>query len=475
MMAEDMYQLSKYLKILPRKDDFAVYHSLHGRLCIMDRALVELLYFFKTPRSFEEAYNKNHCTEELLRDFLSIFGSRSFIVAPDENDSSWIKHYNDNRKESLKTGEQISIIQLVVTNHCNFRCSYCFVNSIYSYKKRLELQISKHNKVMSPEIARVSIETVIELLQKNGKQSLHIQFFGGEPIINWGVIEHVLETFGNGLNHGIKISYSIVTNGSLIDEKISEYLKRHNVAVIISFDSPKDRHRILANGTESIHAIEGCLVNLAKYDNRVVFNSVLCEDTFDFFDEDVVNFALRYNVKEIGVLLDLNPSFYENRSTKDIVDKLWKIYKYAKGQGVVITGYWHVIFQQMLMRDFPDDRGYRTCSATGCQLSIEPTGDIFACKGSSGYFGHISDLSGLLTSEVYENYAMRAFHIAPECSECEIKNFCSGFCLGPLEKKYGNIYAIEGNACGVYREITRRLIMDIDKDNVDVFYINNNI
>jgi len=65
---------------------------------------------------------------------------------------------------------------------------------------------------------------------------------------------------------------------------------------------------------------------------------------------------------------------------------------------------------------------------------------------------------------------MRAFRNAPDCEGCEIENFCSGFCLGPLEKKYNNIYVIEESTCKVYKELTKRLIMDVEKNEIDTFY-----
>jgi uncharacterized protein len=45
---------------------------------------------------------------------------------------------------------------------------------------------------------------------------------------------------------------------------------------------------------------------------------------------------------------------------------------------------------------------------------------------------------------------------------CEIENFCSGLCLGPVEKKYGTVNAIEKSACDVYRLLVRQLVADAD-------------
>ncbi|MBI5025761.1 MAG: SPASM domain-containing protein [Nitrospirae bacterium] len=217
-------------------------------------------------------------------------------------------------------------------------------------------------------------------------------------------------------------------------------------------------------------ASEGIRKNLEflkKNGNRVVFNAVFSKETFDFFDTALVDFALDYSIYEIGVLLDLDPAFYKKKKASDIVNRLMEIYTYGKSRGVIVTGYWHMIFQRMIVHDHFKYNRFKTCSATGCQLSIEPSGDVFACKASSGYFGHISKIEDLLSSNTYKGYALRTFRNASECAGCEIESFCSGFCLGPLEKKYKTIHVVEKSTCKVYKEMTRRLILDIERDSIE--------
>jgi uncharacterized protein len=274
---------------------------------------------------------------------------------------------------------------------------------------------------------------------------------------------------GNGERHKIEINYSVVTNGSLFTDEIAEVCRNYGVAVVVSFDSPRGKNRTYANGANSFDGVERGLVLLKKYGNRVVLNSVLSEETIQYFDTDLVDFALDHYIFEIGVLLDLDPTFYENRRTKEIVDRLWKLYLYGSQKGVLLTGYWHMIFQQMKEHNIFKVRGFKTCSGTGAQLSIEPSGDVFACKGSSGFFGNILRPEEVLSSANYRKYTMRTLCNAPECDGCEIENFCSGFCLGPLEKKYGNIYVTEENTCEVYKELTRRLVREVGQDEVETY------
>ncbi|UZJ37035.1 radical SAM/SPASM domain-containing protein [Prosthecochloris sp. SCSIO W1103] len=461
---------SKYLRYIARHDGFALYHSLYGGLCIVDSDIRYLFEVFQTSRSAHEVVTAGCAFDELrIQSFMQLFEERGFLVEDGSNESGQLEDYLETMEKRLHKGGQVGVVQLVLTNLCNFRCEYCFVNSIYSSKERLDAQASKNNRVMHVEEARTYLENVIDIARKNGKTGLSVQFFGGEPLLNWKVMKFVLEHFGAGEEHGLEITYSVVTNGSLITDEIAAYCKKHKVSVIVSFDAPSGEQRVCKNGKNGGELVEQGLSLLNKYYNHVAFNAVLSSETFAVFGYELVDFALEHYVFEIGVLLDLSPGFYEKYSAKDIVDTLWDVYCYGKQKGVQLTGYWHMIFQQLVHKNLYRTRGFKTCSATGCQLSIEPSGDVFACKGSSGYFGNILRIDELLASENYRKYASRAFSNSPECAGCAIEGFCSGFCLGPLEKKYGSISVMEKNACAVYMELTRRLIADMDSEDVAVF------
>ena len=141
-----------------------------------------------------------------------------------------------------------------------------------------------------------------------------------------------------------------------------------------------------------------------------------------------------------------------------------------------MVGYWHQIFNQIAgSQPLNLLSGYKTCPATGCKLSVEPEGHVFICKCCSGYLGHVARPDAVLQSEQYKRYAMQAYRNAPECDGCEIEGFCSGVCMGALEKKYHRIDMTEKGACQVYRGITRRLLENVSPDDVDVHYLKDKV
>lgn len=464
------WRLSRFFRSIPRQDGHAVYHSLLGGLCVVDETVRRTLERFASPIDIASAHDADRrLSIAQLDQLVEIFSSKGLLVSNGADERADLTQRLAEIEDQAQHGGQLGVVQLVVTNRCNFRCTYCFTNSIYSSEERLRSQEDPRNQTMSCEDACRYIEAVIAVAKRNGAGSLTIQFFGGEPLLNWPAVRAVLDHLAEGAGHGLRIDTSIVTNGSLATEEIAETLREHKVAVVMSYDSPRGTDRVLSSGRQVTDRLTRSLSILKRAGNRVVLNTVLSDETFPYFDIDLVDHAFENLVFEIGVLLSLDPWFYERHPAEAIVDRLWQVYEHGVQRGVVITGYWHTIFQQLCQHKAYRKRLFKTCSGTGCQLSIEPSGAVFACKGSSAYFGHVRDLDGLLRSPRYRHYARRAFASPARCVGCEIEGFCSGLCLGPLEKRHGDIFAVHEAACEVYRLITRRLIHTMALENTVVY------
>ena len=460
------YALSDYVRFVHRSEGVAVYHSLLGGLCLVDKAVAEILEGFRggvtVTARLAALPARIRRQGEIIMD---IFAAKGFLVAPEDKEYARIGRGIQKRlAERLSRGSRVGVIQLVVTNSCNYRCTYCFINQGHTQGTDQGVRRSTAVKMMTAATALTGLDGVIGLLRENGKTSLAVQFFGGEPLLNPGTVRSVLEHYGCGEHYGIAINYSIVTNGSLVNDAIVKLFAQYGVTVIISLDSisPEHDQRRTAKGGSGAERVAENVARLRAAGVTVIFNTVLSEETFNGFSPIFIDQSAEYGIGEIGVLLDLNADFYMRHTATEIVEKLWAFYLRGKEMEVVVTGYLHTAFQRMFQFNQLERVGYKTCSATGCQLSIEPDGEVFACKASSGHFGHIGNLKKLVAGETYRRYAMRAANNAADCMGCEIENFCSGLCLGPVEKKYGTVNAIEKSACDVYRLLVRQLVADAD-------------
>ena len=478
-MEKNKYTLSRDVVLRRMDDRTSVYHRQRGGLCMLDKAAVDVLESFKNGRVIPNSWIELEApTREA--ELIQQLAARGFLI----NEEAL------NLSQSKPVEKKVNIIQLILANACNFGCTYCFEgiqgkemsveeevakielirvvaqdeikvdinNSMYASKERFEHQFDKKNRHMKPQDAVHYVEKALAASRAGGMYSVMVQFFGGEPLLNWKAIDAVLDRFGDGSKDGMHISYSTVTNGSLITEEVAGKFARHQVAVCVSFDSPTSPSRPLKSGEDSTPVVMQGLRLLQAKGNRIAINAALTSATWDDFNESIVDLAVDVGAGEIGVVVDFDPTFYSSFGTGNIVDRLWKVVEYGRQKGVVLTGYWHQIFQVLLGHDAVAERGFKNCSAKGAQFSIEPNGSVFACKAGSTLLGSIELGPALLDAPAYLEHAQLR-HENPEfCRGCEIEGFCAGLCLGPLEKKYAAIDVVEPAACDFYRGITRKHI-----------------
>lgn len=481
--------LSRDAVMVDLNERVAVYHRQRGGLCILDQAASQFMWSFQHGRNIPSFWCEGEPPTreaELVQQLLA----RS-LLSEDDNTRDYPVAYSN----------KVNIIQLILANACNFGCTYCFEgiqgkelsvetevakvdlsrlkardqikvdinDSMYASKERFKHQFDPKNRHMKPNDAIRYVEKALDASKSSGVRNVMIQFFGGEPFLNWKTISAVLERFGNGSQDQIGIEYSTVTNGSLITEEIAEVLARHHVAVCVSVDSPNSPNRPLKNGEDSTPVVMQGLRLLQKKKNRIAINAALTSTTWDDFDETIVDLAFDVGAKEIGVVVDFDPTFYAKFGTQNIVDKLWRIISYGRARGVVLTGYWHQIFQVLLGYDAVTQRGFKNCSAKGAQFSIEPNGSVFSCKAGSTLLGSIEEGKGLLDTPNYLAHAKLRHENPAFCHGCEIEGFCAGLCLGPLEKKFAAIDVVEPAACDFYRGITRKHIESLQPFEIATF------
>jgi len=467
---DSFLETSKYLFKVERKEGTVVYHSLFGNISIFNDEALKLLFSFKNGKKKEEVLKKyDEIKRKKSNEYIHDFLKKGFLIKKGTDEDKEFEDFYEEHKKIIPTGRETCIIQLVVSNICNFDCKYCFVEKLYSSKERISVQNDANNKIMSKENAKKYIDIMINHIKKNERNNLFIQFFGGEPLTNWPVVKYVLDEYKNGENHGINILYSIITNGSLINEEIAKYFKRFDVNVIISFDSPKGTDRLLKNGENSGPIVKKNIALLAKYENRTTFNTAITSETFGYFGKDLVDFAVKNKVKEIGILFDLILDLYKKHSSQEIVDKFWEVYLYAKENDITVTGYWHHTFQLILEDRHFKNGAYKTCPAMGALFSIEPNGEVFACKTSSAYYGNMNKIDEIFNSDKYIEYSKFPFKRINFCRNCEIENFCSNICTGVREKNFDSISTMHQPTCKIKKEIVKRQIIDYDIDKLELF------
>ena len=133
---------------------------------------------------------------------------------------------------------EINAIELNISEDCNLRCVYCCVGQGGFGADRGN---GRHRNLMTWEIARQSIDMLFD--ESPSATEVHIRFFGGEPLLNWPVIVqsvHYAEKQADRAEK--KVGFSIVINGTLLNENIIQFLHEHHFWVQISIDGTPEMH-----------------------------------------------------------------------------------------------------------------------------------------------------------------------------------------------------------------------------------------
>lgn len=212
------------------------------------------------------------------------------------------------------------------TEQCNLKCKYCIYGEYYS----------KNTSRVSKKMPELLATTVIDYLSdkqssnlnKSLNNTLHISFYGGEPLMNESLMSRSIDYIKNGKFENRKIRYSMTTNGTLIDKNI-ELLTQNNIHLLVSLDGNEsnNEYRVYANQQNSFAKIMSNINSLQNnypdyFEHNVNFNAVLhnknsVESLYNFFQD---NYNKRPNISELnnsGILDEKKEEFalsYRNKS-----------------------------------------------------------------------------------------------------------------------------------------------------------------
>lgn len=189
----------------------------------------------------------------------------------------------------------ISRLILQVTQRCNFSCRYC-----HDAQPGCASTIDGESD-MSWNIAKQSIDFLIEHSQDS--EIINIYFYGGEPLLNFDIIQRVVEYTEERLSSKC-IIYRITTNGSLLTRDMATFFYLYRFKIAISLDGPKQRqnwHRKYVNGDDTFDIV---------WKNVQMLRSIYG----DYFNEDIVFLPVRFEDEDKKFVLDF---FYSYDIGKD--------------------------------------------------------------------------------------------------------------------------------------------------------------
>ena len=348
-----------------------------------------------------------------------------------------------------KTGElaPVKALCLHVAHDCNLRCEYCFASTG---------DFGGTRKLMDFETGKKAIDLVIR--ESKGRKNIEIDFFGGEPLMNFDVVKKITEyAKTQGQLHNKNFRFTITTNGVLLNDENMAYINEHMSNVVLSLDGRRevnDRVRKTVAKTGSYDIIMPKLLKMAKLRGD---RDHYVRGTFTKYNKDFSNDVLHLadiGFEQISVEPVVSDPKLPYSLTQDDLPELFSEYeRLAKIMYDRICGGEGFNFFHFML-----DLGQGPCVIKrlhGCgsgneYLAITPEGDIYPCHQ---FVGHSEFLMGNVNGEakldlkIKETFAKNNVYSKPECKECWAKFYCSGGCAANNFQMRGDIKLPNTIAC----------------------------
>ncbi len=345
--------------------------------------------------------------------------------------------------ESFKRRQGVvKAICLHVAHGCNLACSYCFAGKGEYNDKGL----------MSLETGKKAIDFLIE--QSGSRKNLEVDFFGGEPLLNWKVCKELVEYARSKEEHYNKIfRFTLTTNGILLNDEVIEFCNREMSNVVLSLDGRQQTHdkfRVSSDGAGSYAKIINKFKQFADSRNQ---SDYYIRGTYTHFNTDFSKDILHMadlGFKELSiepVVANPNEKYALRESDLPILKEQYEILasemlkRYRKGNGFTFYHY---------MIDL-DSGPCIVKRISGCgvgteYLAVTPTGDLYPCHQFVGdETFRLGDIyNGIVNKDVLEKFSGCNVYSHAECKDCFAKLYCSGGCAA-------NAYHSTGKVNGVYQ------------------------
>ena len=352
----------------------------------------------------------------------------------------------------------VKALCLHIAHDCNLACRYCFAEEGEYHGRRA---------LMSFEVGKKALDFLVA--NSGNRVNLEVDFFGGEPLMNWQVVKDLV-AYGRSLEkpHNKKFRFTLTTNGVLLNDEILEFANREMSNIVLSIDGRKevnDKMRPFRGGQGSYDLIVPKFQKVAESRDQMNYyvRGTFTRNNLDFA-EDVKHLA-DLGFKQISVEpVVAEPSESYALREEDLpalmeeYDKLAVelIKRHKEGKGV---NFFH----------FMIDLSGGPCVAkrlSGCgsgteYLAVTPWGDFYPCHQFVGkeefLMGNVDE--GILRKDIQDEFKCCNVYAKEKCRKCFAKFYCSGGCAANSYNFHGNINDAYDLGCELQKKRVECAIM----------------
>ena len=366
--------------------------------------------------------------------------------------------YADKAFDLKKRSTVVKALCLHVAHTCNLNCEYCFASQGKYHGERA---------IMSFEVGKQALDFLIA--HSGSRVNLEVDFFGGEPLMNWDVVKQLV-AYGRSREAECnkKFRFTLTTNGMLLNDEVIDFANREMHNVVLSLDGRKevhDRLRRTAGGQGSYDVIVPKFQEFVKKRGQ---KGYYVRGTFTHNNTDFTN--------DIFHMADLG---FTELSMEPVVCAPDDPYALTKEDLPVLFDQYELLAKEMLKRD-SEGRGftfyhymidlkggpciYKRISGCGSgteYMAVTPWGDLYPCHqfvGDEKYLlGNVWD--GVTNTELRDEFKLCNAYARPDCKDCWARLYCSGGCAANAYHATGSIKGVYEYGCELFRKRMECAIM----------------
>ena len=363
--------------------------------------------------------------------------------------------YKDIASDVVSTNINLKSMCLHIAHGCNLKCRYCFAGEGEYHEKGL----------MSFEVGKKAIDYLIASSGK--RRNLEVDFFGGEPLLNFGVVKQIV-AYARSLEekYNKNFRFTLTTNALLLNDEITDFLNKEMSNVVLSLDGRKevnDHMRMKKDGSGSFDAI---VPNIQRFVEKRGNKDYYIRGTFtrentDFTKDIEEYLALGFkNLSMEPVVTTADYGIREEDLPKimDEYEKLAALYIEKRKAGCGFT-----FFHFMIDLDGGPCaiKRLKGCGSGTEYVAITPYGEIYPCHqfvGQDGFeIGNVD--TGITNFELVKKFKEANLYTKDKCDKCFAKFFCSGGCPANSWNFSRDINKVYETGCKMQRKRVECAIM----------------
>ena len=429
-------------------------YKLNGYNIVLDTCSGSVHCVDEVAYDIIEMY-KSHTREEIVKTILERYGNMEGVneeeillclddVKALEEDG---KLFTEDQYEKLafdykNNSNVVKALCLHVAHTCNLNCEYCFAS---------QGKYQGERALMSFEVGKQAFDFLIA--NSGTRRNLEVDFFGGEPLMNWDVVKQLV-AYARSVEkeHNKNFRFTFTTNGVLIDDEVIDFLNKEMHNVVLSLDGRKEVHDRFRKDYAGNGSYDRVVPNFQKLVEKRGGKDYYVRGTFTHNNVDFVNDIL--HMADLGFTeLSMEPvvcppgdpyalTAEDLEKVKEQYEILAKEMLKRKKEGRPFTFYHYMLD----LKNGPCIYKRITGCGSGTEyMAVTPWGELYPCHqfvGDPKY--SLGDIwNGIKNKEAQDEFRYCNAYARPECRDCWAKLYCSGGCAA-------NSYHATGKISGVY-------------------------